>query len=551
MNHHKISPDRLSVTIILYNYINALNNPGPYTKRQLYIVLAALIILGCTIHVVVALGGPIVFMPDSGSYLLIAKKMGEDESLTGILRGLPFERLPGYGVFIYTVERMFGANSTIGIKVVQHLMGLLVNIMVFACALMLSRRIYFSLAAAVFSLTSLQVIAFGNWVMAETIYTFFLMACITTSIYAMTSRKSWLFPVALIFSAAATWLRPSARLLWIVMVIFWVVWMAYITWLESKETVKENRLRVFLSKMLAGKTGGAVLAGIIVYLLLISPQLAANYQNSGRLTLGLGEGVSLWYGVFSHHKIQNYNNPEFVKFVDGFNKWVEKGLGVPKVYTDNKLDWRHCYFAQSYLTLERKMKPYEIADWMLKISKDAIMHNKENFFIGFVKDIYPQFVSYDIATLFVQGADKVKDRYPWAMEVMNTNKQYVNVPWVTKYFNLSSHESAFKGAYLAISDVYNKRFMTDTHMKRIWWLLICGLIAGFLLFRRMEYLFLLGVVAYQVMLPLIPQPPIPRFRYPVYGLLSIIAVAGTWLVLVSANMAFQKVFCRKEDVLHG
>lgn len=487
-----------------------------------------------------------MLMPDSGSYFLIAKKIGDGEALSDILKNLPFERVPGYGVFIYAVERLFGENSTIGIKVAQHLMGLFVNIMVFACALMLSRSIYFSLAAAIFSLTSLQVIAFGNWVMAETIYTFFLMACITVHIYAMTSRKSWLFLVALLFSAAAAWLRPSARLLWILIVLFWVSWIAYDAWLESKETEKENRLRVFLLKMFAGKTGGAVLAGIIMYMLLISPQLAANYQNSGRLTLGLGEGVSLWYGVFSHHKIQNNNNQEFVKFVNDFNKWVEENENVPKIYVDNKLDWRHCYFAQSYLTTERKMKPYEVADWMLKISKDAIMNNKEKYFKGLIRDIYPQFVSYDIGTLYVQGAEQVKDRYPWAQEVMNANKQYVNVPWVTKYFNLSGHESLFKEAYLATSDVYNKRFMTDTHMKRVSWLLMAGLVAGFFIFRRMEYLFVLAIIAYQVLLPLIPQPPIPRFRYPAYGLLSIIAVAGPWLGLVSISIIFRKLSSKKK-----
>ncbi|MEW5758308.1 MAG: DUF6541 family protein [Candidatus Omnitrophota bacterium] len=507
-----------------------------YSRKQLIICLVILFVCGVFIHLLSAFGGPIILMPDSGSYLCMAKDIRE-----GCLElcELYLERVPGYGFFIYFIENIFKANSSLGLKLVQHFLGLSVCILTFLCALMLTRRIWFALAASISSLLSLQVVSFNNWVMTESLYSFVLMLTVTSCLYAVKSRKDWFFLITMVLCAVLAWIKSSARLIWIALLIFWFFWLI---WRVFKNAGKNK----FTFKYLIKNTFNLKniiwpVIGTILYLGVISPQLISNHRVMGKITLGSGEGFSLWQGVFSYRRLENVKNNEFIKFVEDFNKWVTKKESIPKLFIDLKLDWRNTYFALVYLRAEKKMKSYEASDWMLKISKDAINNNKFKYFYGIINDIKPQLTNYDISTFFVTNAENYRSKYPWAMDLMKVIEPYRENEWGKDYFKLQENDSALKPLWLKISSFYNYFIMKSAHCEMVWFLIILGMIVGLFFFNRVGYLLILGIIAYHVLLPLIPQQPIPRFRYPVNGLLSIIIMAGPWFIMLFFREAQKKI----------
>ncbi|MBF0100117.1 MAG: hypothetical protein HQK77_04330 [Desulfobacterales bacterium] len=522
--------DEIQWRLALLNEMKHCRPIRKHSKTEFWVVLILLCLIGITVHIIVAIGGHIVLTGDSGSYLTISREI-EDGSFK--LDNLALERVPGYGLFIYVIQKIFGQHSSIGLKLIQHFLGFIVNVLIFFCALIISKeRLYFSFTAALCSNLSLQVVSFQNWVMTETLYMFILMSCILVYLNAITFRKDYLFFISILLCAMMAWIRPNSRLFMIALSGFWILNFFCCILKDSKGFAMDHRMGFIITRIKQRKPWGWFLGGIIVYIILISPLLLSNYRRMGKLTLGSGEGIALWHGVYTYQQIEHLDNPEFKQFLTDFNHWANYGKDVPKIFLDNNLDWRHNYFVYAYNYYAKKMKPHEASNWMLKMGKDAIAHNKLKYLINVLHCIYPQLTAYEKGTFLFENTCELLYQYTWSIDLFNMNNQYAHMQFITRYFELHEQISVFTPFYSVMCGLYNRYCLNKNQQFYIFLLIIMGFFAGFLFFQPMGYLLILGILCYHIILPLFILEAFARFRYPVHGFLLYLIVAGPWYLFV-------------------
>jgi hypothetical protein len=511
-----------------------------YTKKQFYLALTVVLITAGLIHLIVGLGGPLLIAPDSSSYLSMAQSIREGKFT---LTDMSAERTPGYSAFLVIVENVFGAHSALGLKMSQHLLGVGTQAMVFLCVAMITQRLFFAMVVALAGLTSLQFVAFHNSILTEPFYTFLLMLFVTSFLYALSRGNILAFLVSMAFCGFLAWTRPAALQIWVFPLGIWILKMGVRYYRESDARKWQDRLLQALGKLFSWKALGPIILSILVFVLSIAPILLDKVRHPEGVGTGEMIGVSLWTRVMYWGKHENYHNQDFTRFLDEYREWREKNPEVLK-----GLDWRHSYVAMNVLSDFRKYDVHQQLKWLKEICYDAVAHNKKEYMVQSIADAQILFGSYDGSFQFTRGAEKMKTQYPWAAEVRtlydsalysymgketeeeDKSAKYKRLPWA-KYFRLYEEKESvfFQSTLLLITHAYFKTLRSE-HQKKFLLLLSTGVLAAFLLCQPIEYLFLLGIMAYHSIVPILLLAPGIRYRYPVEGFLYLPMASVPWVM---------------------
>lgn len=247
--------------------------------RVRVLVTGAMIIHAITHLVIWLLHDGTVLGPDSGQYWQLGKQVASGD--IWMQSPLQVQRTPLYPWLIGASQYMFGENAVFAIACLQHLMGICCTALTMHICWLLTS----SLRLVVFSCLISSVWITRQWldnqVMAESLFTFLLVAMVYSCCRWMLEQKArWSISIGIALGLAIL-TRPIAQYL---LVIFFC-----------------GYLLIAIVKLCALRT--ALLAGLLTSvfaILTISPWLIRNYQHSGEIAICHFSGRPLWLSVFSH-----------------------------------------------------------------------------------------------------------------------------------------------------------------------------------------------------------------------------------------------------------
>ncbi len=500
-----------------------------FTGRQLLVALFGVFAFACLIHAISAFGSPLIPSLDSISYFRITWTMKE-----GVfdMAKLPEHRTPGYPAFLYAVVTVFGAHSALGLKLVQHLSGCLVHALVFLCALFLSNRLGFAVASGMLSALSMEFVCYNSFVFTESLYSLLLMICIVAFITALLRDSGGLFIASMGLSAITVWIRPMSRMLFICLMSIWVAREIRRVWARPAAGCGYlGRLLRMLSALTQPRLWAIPTAGLAVWGLILTPLFWANYRNVGHVTFG-DSGRPSWIR-FTRERLENLQNDECRRFVRDFEVW----RGSPKArfraaevicatpldfdtWAKNPasyiafepIDWRNEYFTFMFLQDARSLSPHEASQWMQRIALDAIQNRPDDYFVGVLRDI---------PYVLVKPDGFRKPTHAWGSDPSLIWKPalpfWERNWWGGWYFDLRECSTTTATVFRGMLDCYNRLWLypkTIAGIKLV--LILSGLIVGPFFFRtKAGFLFIVLVLAYHIVLPLLVQP-ITNVRFGLY-----------------------------------
>jgi hypothetical protein len=465
------------------------------------------------------------------------------------IAGRALHRMPGYGYFLYFIQTVFGSESALGLKLAQHSLGVIINFSVMLSAYFLSRRIFLSLAAGLASMFWIQFVAFQNYVMSETLYTFFISLTVLTYVWGMTDlKKYWRFFASFLFCAFASWTRPIGGMLWIPLLGLWFVAL-FAEEIKNCHVTFWSRPLLSLKSLFISKKIYPLLGAFLIYQLLMLPITLEMYSKSGKVA-GAGAGISMWLRIHYSAKLEDAEDPKFKAFLEGFNQW--RKANPEKNYKEE--DWRIGTVTFYYLRDTGIVKSEtEASDWLMKGCLKAVKRNPSKYINSILRDIPALMTYYDNGSFYVK--DAANSRRKWAIDLdSRANKYYLGLKnWESgKYYDIKSNYTWLpaKRLYLKICDIYNSLTSSGKIRMRLWALIVFGFFCSIWMFRFWGWLAVSGVVAYHVLVSLILQPVIPRYAYPVHGFYLLFPVAGIFFVILLAKGIIRRLNNLKENKIY-
>lgn len=249
-----------------------------------------------------------IFDPDSYLYHRLAVSILTKHTFTSDfpVRDHPeFFRTPGYPMFISFVYAIFGINPK-AVVVVQAIIGALIPFLAYLCfSQILPKNLVFW--GSVFLALVPEFSIFSSFIFTETLY-IFVLVFVMLLFFKSVKDNGIRYVIGTFGSLAiATYVRPEGVILVPVLLI---------TYLFSK--------RQTLLKAL-----GSIAAGIIVYLLLLSPWVFRNYKKSHRLLLSTVVEVNTAF----------IDIPVYKNWLEGTTTDPETSLALNWAHLKEKYNW--------------------------------------------------------------------------------------------------------------------------------------------------------------------------------------------------------------------
>jgi len=472
--------------------------------------MAVVVSVALMVNLIGLVGGPLMYQPDSGNYLVSAYMLWQHGSFAGV----NLNRVPGYTLFLAPILGLGGAMAMPLMAGVQQCLAVATSAMIVRIGDLLDDRRVLGLVAGLLSAFSLQYQSYARLPMSEIPYGVLAVAGLWAFLVHLKSggRKSML--VAVLLFSLATLMRPSAELLpWLI--VFIALCRALLPGVWS---------RLFPQWPVPARRKGLVSAvfSVFVTTATLLPWCVHNLIETGYFGLTGTVGLNLYSNTVEYGGFLDENSAaiaEIKRHWDEFEaKQIAKGEPPETTYT-----WRNHWASMRHVMGNTGWPMWQADNLFKKAALDAIKAHPKTFARHVVKNTYITLVTTEPTYNYLAGLrqDEVPPDYiKYALSLDNMERVRAMHDGIISRGGMAPERTLRFGEANAITPVYGV-LMTAYHSVVMYgnrMLMLLGVGCGIALLLALrghsEWLVMLGFLAYVVLVPALVVPGAPRHRLP-------------------------------------
>lgn len=489
-----------------------------FLKRTRYVLLGVLLCTALSTQGVMLFGRSILFQPDSGNYMAYAATLAESFDFSSI----SLLRTPGYPLVLAGVFKVFGDNSTFGLKLLQHVFNLATLGFLFLALRQLYRPFWFAWCGTFVASFAFQLFSYASLPMTEVTYAMLATGILFfTMAHARSGRSSFFIASCMTIGIAAL-VRPQGQYLIVLPLLSWLAWRFFPARMSAASSDANQTPTPPLEARYEPRPTRALLSfivGMVLYLSFVTPWMVRNYIKYDTFSLGGMMGQNLFSRLVEYDGLIAEESSTIQAIQQAYAQYVAQLKAEGKPVNEN-YTWRnHWPTTTAYMTIHgTDLKETDAV--LMRAAKDtlAIYPYKyiENTFIG----VYKSLLSYEPIFLYAPGGKRPyswPDNFMW--DIHDINKQYEKKDWAAaKYLDVYEEKNAFTDIYTSMMRIYYP--LTAFHkysLPVLHWQLFgfaCCVLWLCLGRNRPATFIYVAFLLYGLVLPMLVVPWAPRHRLP-------------------------------------
>ena len=482
------------------------------------VVLAAAIL----VNLISFVGGTLLFMPDSGNYVIGAISLVNDGDLY-----MDAVRPPGYSIFLAFFFALLGSSFLFWATLAQHILLIIIALIIKRLTYALVPITWVAILAGLFSAFGLQLVSYANFPMSEVLYA----SLSTISIYLIVtftrtgSTRYLLAGVAAISFGALV--RPSG-----------LYFPLFIIALATARLI-------FARGHTSWQNWKPVVFATAIFAAIAGPPMLHNLTTQGHFKLVGNLGQNLYSNTVEYGGFWDPDSPAIQDIRARFDEWAAAKRANGEKVPDN-ITWRnHWPATTAYLDMTNKSL-WDGDAIFLEAAMDSIKAQPGRFIVHLLQNLKITFLYAEptyryMPDYFYEGNEK-----PWHMpsalplewpdesraRLARVIEGRGDVPSNPAQF---SEPTVLTPLYGLMSRAYHRLISNYATFYAL--ISILGLVyAAWRLYRTRDpaWLTMLVAFAYFGLLPLLVVPGSPRHRLPVDPLMATFAAIGFLSLLKGA-----------------
>ncbi|CAA7619079.1 membrane hypothetical protein [Magnetospirillum sp. LM-5] len=506
-----------------------------FGRFSLSAVTVVVVAVALVTNLIGLIGGPIMYQPDSGNYLIAAAMLWQQ----GTLMGVDLNRVPGYAIFLSPILGLGGAGAMTLMATVQHGLAVATSAMIVRIGHLLDERRILGLVAGLLSAFSLQFQSYSRLPMSEIPHAFMAILGLLLVLQHLRGGRRGAILVAIAAFCLATVIRPSTQLIPWFLLGYILVRMAF----------PGSFARLFPNWPVPSRRSDAVTfgAGTALTVLLLAPWAVHNWSHQGYFGLTGSFGINFYSNTVEYGGFADEQSPalaEIKRHWEEFEaKTVAAGQPPEDVYT-----WRHHWASARHVMGNTGWPMWEADKLFKQAAFDAIKAHPGQYLRHIAQNIYNTLMMLEPTYNYVPGLRKgeIPPAYmeaAWSLDDMERVRAFHDravlsmgliEPGTLKF----GQANPVTPVYGALLTAYQSVVMYGNRLLLL--LAAGGAIAVVLVVRgRREWLVILAFLTYVVGVTAVVVPGAPRHRLPidpviclVYALALVTAIRLGWHRLV-------------------